>query len=348
MRLDEIARRLGGELFGPGDIDISGPAKIEQAGAKEITFLANKKYRHFLQTTQAAAVILDEKTEGLQLPYILVRDAYIGFLRLLHIFQPQRYEFPQGVSDRAYVDPTASVHSTAKIAPLAYIGPQAAIGKNTVIYPGVVLLEKVKVGENCILYPHVSIREDCEIGDRVILHNGCVIGSDGFGFAPQDEVYLKIPQIGKVIIEDDVEIGANTAIDRSTVGATIVGRGSKLDNLVQVAHNVQIGRNTVMASQSGIAGSTEVEEHVTIGGQAGITGHIKIRKNAVIAAQSGITKEVPENSVYWGTPAMAIRERKRVDVSLRHLPETQKRVQILEKEIEKLKEKLKQLDAESK
>jgi UDP-3-O-[3-hydroxymyristoyl] glucosamine N-acyltransferase len=199
----------------------------------------------------------------------------------------------------------------------------------------------VQIGKECVIYPNVSIRENCRIGDRVILQNGCVIGSDGFGHAPHEGAYVKIPQIGNVIIEDDVEVGANTTIDRATLGSTIVHKGTKLDNLVQIAHNVVIGAHTVMAAQSGIAGSTELGEHVTIGGQAAITGHIKIAKNTIIAAQSGVTKNLDENAVVWGTPALPLRQRKKIDVSLKHLPELLKRVQKLESTIQELNKQTK-------
>ncbi len=340
MRLDKIAQYLEGELFGPPDIEISGPAKIDAAQKSEITFLANKKYSPFVKTTQAGAIILDEKIDGLNIPYILVSNAYMGFLVLLKLFQPEMHGYINGISSQAFIDDSADIDESADIGPLAYIGPGVKIGKNTVVYPGVVLLENVIIGDDCVLYPNVSVRESCIIGSRVILQNGCVIGSDGFGFAPQQETYIKIPQIGRVIIEDDVELGANTTIDRATLGETLIRQGCKLDNLVQIAHNVIIGKNTVIASQTGIAGSTEIEEHVTIGGQVGVIGHLKIRKNAIIAAQSGISKDVPENEILWGSPANQITLQKKIDISSRRLPELLKRVKSLEKEIEELKKQL--------
>ena len=348
MRLDKIARYLGGELSGPGDIEIVAPAKIEQAQRNEITFLANKKYKNFVKSTQAGAIILAEKIDGLQIPAIIVEDAYVAFVQVLSLFQPPMHEYIKGVSPLAFVDQSATVHHTVSIAPFVYIGPHVHIGENTVLYPGVVLLENVRVGKDCVLYPNVSVREKCLIGNRVILHNGCAVGSDGFGFAPRKQDYVKIPQMGKVIIEDDVEIGANCTIDRATIGETIIGQGTKLDNLVQVAHNVIIGKNTVIASQSGISGSTVLEDHVTIGGQVGVVGHIKIHKNAVLAAQSGVTKNVQEGAVLWGTPAGPINERKKIEVSLRRLPETVKKVKALENEISELRKKLTMLEAEKK
>jgi len=340
MRLDEIARYLNGKLAGPPQIEISGPAKIEQAGPGEITFLSNLKYRHFISKTQASAIVVDREIDGLELPHILVANAYVGFVMLLKLFQPVMHDYFEGLSENAFIDKTARIGPGARIAALAYIGPNVTIGKNTVIYPGVVLLKNVRIGDDCILYPNVSVREECQIGNRVILQNGCVIGSDGFGFAPQDDAYLKIPQIGTVIIEDDVELGANTTVDRSTLGATVLKQGCKMDNLVQIAHNVLVGKHTVMASQSGIAGSTELGDHVTIGGQVGITGHIKIDDNVIVAAQSGVTKSLKQGEIYWGTPAIPITTQKKMDVSLRRLPDLIKKVRMLEKEIVVLKKQI--------
>jgi len=201
------------------------------------------------------------------------------------------------------------------------------------------LLKNVRVGDDCVLYPHVTVREECIIGNRVILHNGVVVGSDGFGFAPAQGVYYKIPQIGNVIIEDDVEIGANSTIDRATTGSTVVGKGCKFDNLVQIAHNVKVGANTVMAAQSGVAGSTEIGQNVTVGGQVGITGHIKIHDRAIIAAKTGVSKDVPEGAVLFGIPGLPIQKQKRIEATMRHLPDMLQRIRALEKEIQELKEK---------
>ncbi len=337
MTLKEIAERIGGRLVGPEDMEISGPAKIEEARPGEITFISNPKYKHYLSTTQASAVIVDDSLKDVSIPHVVVADSYVAFVLVLRLYDKPVHGYLHGLSKKAYIDPSAKVHPTASVAPLAYIGPGAVIGSNTVIYPGVIILKDVHIGDDCIIYPNVSIREFCTIGNRVILQNGCVIGSDGFGFAPYEGRYEKIPQIGNVIIEDDVEIGANCTVDRSTLGSTVIKQGSKLDNLVQVAHNVTIGEHTVMAAQSGIAGSTTVGRHVTIGGQVGVTGHIKVGDNAVLAAQSGITKNVEDGAVLFGTPAVPLSLRKRIDVSLRKLPELVKLVHELEKEIAELK-----------
>ncbi len=340
MTLKEIAEALQGELHGPEDIEISGPGKIEEAHPGQITFLANPKYKQYLSTTHASAIVVDKELSEVQIPYILVPNAYLAFMQILKLFTPKQHDYFEGISQQAFVHPTAQVDSTARIAPLAYIGPNVKIGAGTIVYPGVVLLKNVVVGNDCVLYPNVSIREDCLIGNRVILHNGVVVGSDGFGFAPNGGVYYKIPQIGNVVIEDDVEIGANSTIDRATTGSTIVHKGCKFDNLVQIAHNVKIGENTVIAAQTGIAGSTEVGKNVTIGGQVGITGHIKINDRAMIAAKTGISKNVPEGAVFFGIPGRPILKQKRIEATIRHLPEMMQRIRELEKELQKLKEKL--------
>ncbi len=341
MTLKEIATYLNGRVIGDDSIVISGPAKIESAKEGEITFLSSLKYKQFLAVTKASAVIVEEEQENLSLAQVVVPNAYVAFVMALKLFEPEMHTYIRGVSEQAFVHPTATVNPDVRIAPLAYIGPNVTIGSGTVIYPNVSVLADVQIGKECVIYPNVSIRENCRIGDRVILQNGCVIGSDGFGHAPHEGAYVKIPQIGNVIIEDDVEVGANTTIDRATLGSTIVHKGTKLDNLVQIAHNVVIGAHTVMAAQSGIAGSTELGEHVTIGGQAAITGHIKIAKNTIIAAQSGVTKNLDENAVVWGTPALPLRQRKKIDVSLKHLPELLKRVQKLESTIQELNKQTK-------
>lgn len=340
MTLQEIAGHLKGQLSGPPELEISGLAKIEEAQPGQITFLSNKKYVKYLTTTRASAILIDHSIGDVPLPCIKVENAYIGFVMLLHLFNPGRSQLFEGISSQVFIHPSAKIDDNVHIGPFVFIGPQVKIGRNTIIYPGVVLLENVCVGEECLIYPNVSIRENCVIGNRVILHNGAVIGSDGFGFAPQQNEYLKIPQIGSVIIEDDVEIGANTTIDRATLGNTVIKKGTKLDNLIQIAHNVVIGEHTVMAAQSGIAGSTEVGKHATIAGQVGITGHIKIGNDVIIGAQSGISNDVSDKTVMFGTPALPLMQRKRIDVSLRHLPESIKKIQNLEKEIKYLKEEL--------
>ncbi|MBD3225807.1 MAG: UDP-3-O-(3-hydroxymyristoyl)glucosamine N-acyltransferase [Caldithrix sp.] len=339
MRLYEIAELLDGELHGPNDLEIQGVSKIDEAGTGDISFISNPKYRKFLSQTKASAVILNKNSEPTDLPHIFVDDAYVGFVLLLKAFSPKAHDYIRGISERADVHHSTQVGENVHIGPFTYIGPDVTIGKNTIIYPGSVILKKVSIGEKCLIYPNVSIREECEIGNRVIIQNGAVVGSDGFGFAPKGKEYIKIPQLGKVIVEDDVEVGANVTIDRATLGATIIKKGTKLDNLVQIAHNVVVGENSVVAAQSGIAGSSKIGQHAVIGGQVGVSGHITLGDNVTVAAQSGISKSVEDGMVLFGTPALPLTRQKRIDVSLRHLPELVKKINRLEKELEGLKER---------
>lgn len=342
MTLKEIAGFLGGTFFGPEDLEITGPAKIESAKEGEITFLSNLKYKHFLDTTKASAVLLDRAYDDVPLPHIVVPNAYAAFVQVLKIFEPELHTSIRGISEFSFIDKTARVHETLRAAPFVYIGPNVTVGKNTILYPGVVLQENATVGDDCVLYPNVSVRENCVIGNRVILQNGCVVGSDGFGFAPHEGKYFKIPQMGIVRIEDDVEVGANTTLDRATLGETVVRQGTKLDNLVQIAHNVVVGKHTVIAAQSGIAGSTEIGNHVSIGGQAAIVGHIKIGSGSSIAGKSGIINNVPEKAVMWGMPAMPITKYKRTEISMRRLPQMLQRIKELEKELKSLQTEFEQ------
>ena len=340
MTLQEIADHLKGELNGPADLQISSPAKIEEAKPGQITFLSNTKYLKYLSTTEASAIVVDNSIKDVPIPHIRVANAYFAFVLVLKLFEDQNTCIFDGISDKAFISPSAKIDPSVKIAPFAFIGPDVIIGKNTILYPSVVILQDVQIGEDCILYPGVTIRENCIIGNRVILHNGAVVGSDGFGFAPYNNAYIKIPQLGRVVIEDDVEIGANTTIDRATLGSTLVKKGTKLDNLIMIAHNVVIGENTVMASQSGIAGSSEVGSNVTIAGQVGISGHIKIADGVILGAKSGVSKDITEKGVMWGSPVNPVMKQKRIEACIRHLPDTEKRVKMLEKEIENLKNQL--------
>ena len=343
MRLMEIAQFLDGELNGDPDLFISGVAKIEEAKPGEITFIANPKYVKYLETTKASAVLVGKDHPSLSLPHIRLDDPYVGFLTLLNkFFPPERPKF-SGVHSTAVLSAAVKLDENVTIGPLVYIGEHVVIGKNSILYPGCVILSGVKIGNNCTLYPNVTVREGCQIGDRVIIHNGTVIGSDGFGFAPRGDIYVKIPQMGVVQIEDDVEIGANCTIDRATIGATILKKGCKIDNLVQIAHNVVIDENTVIAAQSGISGSTKIGKNVTIAGQVGIVGHVTIGDKAVLAAKSGVSKDVPANEVWFGYPAHPIMKQKKIEASLRNLPELVKKIHILEKIIMTWEEKMKEL-----
>jgi UDP-3-O-[3-hydroxymyristoyl] glucosamine N-acyltransferase len=340
MKLAEIAVFLQGELVGDPEIEITGLAKIHEAAPGQLAFLANPKYVKFLASTQASAVLIAPDQTVLDIPHIKVNDPYLAFLEVLELFYPAPVPDFGGVHPLSVVAQSVKLGNNIQIGPHVYIGKDAQIGDNTVIYPNSVVLEEVKIGSDCRLYSRVSVRERCVIGNRVIIHDGTVIGSDGFGFVPQAEKYKKIPQMGIVRIADDVEIGSNCTIDRATLGETIVGSGCKIDNLVQIAHNVEIDANTVIAAQTGVSGSTRIGKHVTIAGQVGLVGHIEIGDNAIIAAQCGVSKNVPAGEIWFGYPASPLTRQKRIEASLRHLPELNKKLGSLEKKVNELEKKL--------
>ena len=346
MKLSEIAKLLKGELVGDPDIEISGLAKIQTASVGELTFLANPKYSKYLETTNASAVLVNKSHEAPDLSHIKVEDPYLSFLEILIIYYPSKKPEFGGIHSTAVIADSAIIGDNVQIGPNVFVGDSAKIGDDTVLYPNCVLLNNVQIGHGCRLYPNVSVREGCRIGDRVIIHDGTVIGSDGFGFAPDEEKYKKIPQMGIVVIENDVEIGANTTIDRATIGETVIKEGCKIDNLVQIAHNVTIDANTVVAAQTGISGSTKVGKHVTIAGQVGTVGHIEIGDNAILAAKSGISKNVPGGEIWFGYPAMPIMKQKKIEANLRNLPDTVKKVNKLVKQLEELQRKLNLLGGE--
>jgi len=347
MKLSEIAELVQGEVVGDPEKEISGLAKIEEAGPGDLTFIANQKYAHFLDNTDASAVLVSPDQKTVPIPSIVVRDPYLAFLEVLKIFHPPEEPDFKGIHGSAIVSDKAKIEQTASIGPFCFIGSGVNIGKGTILYPGCIILNNVQIGDYCILYPNVSIRENCIIENRVILHNGAVIGSDGFGFAPSEEEYKKIPQMGIVHLQDDVEIGANSTVDRATLGETLIKKGCKIDNMVQIAHNVIIEENTVIAAQSGISGSTKIGKNVTIAGQVGIVGHVKIGEKAIIAAKSGVSKDLPAGEVWFGYPALPIMKQKKIEISLRHLPDLTKKVHSLEKTVIKLQEKLNKLNEQN-
>jgi len=336
--LKELASKVNGQIVGESTTRIRGAAKIDSAAEGELTFLANPKYKQFLDQTRASAVIIDQKMDyNLPLPAIRVDDVYFRFLQIFLIFNPPKEILEPGIHPSAVIHPSSKLGKNVAIGSHVTIGENCKIGDGTKILHGCVILDNVEIGKNSLLYPLSSVRENCLIGDRVIIHNGAVIGSDGFGFAPFEGTFHKIPQIGRVLIEDDVEIGANCTIDRATMGETVIKKGVKLDNLVHIAHNVEVGEWTVMAAQTGISGSTKIGHHVMIGGQVGTVGHITIGNYVQIAAQSGVPKNVPEKEIIFGTPARPIMRTKKIEVVINQLPELLKRIQKLEKEIEQLK-----------
>lgn len=337
--LKELAAKVNGKVIGKSQTMIRGAAKIDSAKEGEITFLANPKYKQYLVETKASAVVVDQKTEyDLSIPAIRVDDVYYRFLQIFLLFNPQKEILEPGIHQSAVIHPSTTLGKNIAIGSHVNIGKNCRIGNGTKILHGCVILDNVEIGENCLIYPLASIRENCQIGSEVIIHNGAVIGSDGFGFAPFEGEYHKIPQIGRVVIEDKVEIGANCTIDRATMGDTIIREGAKLDNLIHIAHNVEVGEWTVMAAQAGISGSTKIGHHVMIGGQVGTVGHISIGNYVQIAAQSGVPKSVPDNEIIFGTPARPIMRTKRIEAVVNQLPELLRRIQQMEREIKILKE----------
>ncbi len=344
MKLSEIARLLHGQIEGDADIEITGLAKIQDAKSGDLTFVANPKYQKFLKSTKASAVLVGKDQQEVDLPNIKVDDPYLAFLIALEQFNPPVKSKFTGIHPSSEVAESAAIAEDVHIAPFVYIGENVIIGRNTVIYPGCVILDQVQIGSDCTIYPNVSIRENCQIGNRVIIHNGAVLGSDGFGFAPTGDSYRKIPQMGRVVIEDDVEIGANCTIDRATLGETIIRKGCKLDNLIQIAHNVVIDQNTVIAAQSGISGSTKIGKNVTIAGQVGTVGHISVGDKSIIAAKSGVSKDIPAGEIWFGYPAQPIMKQKKIEASSRHLPDMVRKIHQLEKLCIELEEKIKKMD----
>ena len=337
----QIAQMIGGRVEGDEQATVSSFAKIEEGKPGAISFLSNPKYAHYIYDTQSSVVLVDE---ALQLEHevkatlIRVKSAYEAVARLLQLYESMKPK-RQGIDPLAFIAPTAEVGEGCYVGAFAYIGDGAKVGKGCQIHPHAVVCENVSVGDDCILYPNAVVYHDCRLGSRVTLHAGCVIGADGFGFAPTANGYDKIPQIGIVTIEDDVEIGANTCVDRSTMGSTYVRKGVKLDNLVQIAHNTDIGENTVMSAQVGIAGSAKVGQWCMFGGQVGIAGHITIGNHVNLGAQSGVPSSLADNQTLIGTPVMNTRGYFKSQVIFQRLPEVYKELQALRKEVDELKAK---------
>lgn len=339
-----IAMYLGGEILGNKDISVSSIAKIEEAKSGDLAFLANSKYEHYIYTTGASIVIVNnsfQPSNTIAATLIKVDDAYSCFAKLLDLYianKPQK----RGVSKKSSVDDSVSVKDEdTYIGDFAVIEKGVKLGKNVKIYPHVYIGDNVSIADNVTIYSGVKIYEECVIGNNVVIHSGSVIGADGFGFAPVDGTYKKIPQIGNVILEDNVDIGANTCIDRATMGSTIIKKGVKLDNLVQIGHNVVIEENSVAAAQLGVAGSTKVGKNCMFGGQVGIAGHLTIADNTQVASKSGIGSSVrKDGEVIMGIPAINARDFQRASVVFKTLPQMRQTLASLEKEVAKLKDML--------
>ncbi len=334
ITVNEIARLINGDVAGNGEIVIKRVAKIEEAEEGDITFLANRRYYKFLQKSKASAFIVDKSISAEGKNLIKVQEPYLAFLKVFQFFNPPEEDIQKVIHPSATICENCKLGENVAVGNFVFIGKNCEIEDDVVIFPNVYIGNNVKIGKNTKIYPNVTIRENIIIGRNVIIHPGAVIGSDGFGYVFDKDRYIKIPQLGRVIIEDDVEIGANCAIDRATMGATIIRSGTKLDNLIHIAHNVVIGKNTAIAAQVGISGSTQIGERVSIGGQAGLVGHIKIGNGVRIGAQAGVTKSFKkENITISGYPARLHEQARKREACSNKLPELFKKIKTLEKKI---------------
>ncbi|MDH4155932.1 MAG: UDP-3-O-(3-hydroxymyristoyl)glucosamine N-acyltransferase [candidate division Zixibacteria bacterium] len=330
FRLARLAEAVGAELDGDGTVIITGAAPVESAGAGHISFVANERYLKYIQTTGASALILKKDVPCQRLPVLRHSDPYLTFARIVDLLYPDAPLVEPGVHPQACVESDVTLDTSSAVGPFCHVRSGTTIGKGCQLVSDVYIGNDCTVGDNCIFYPGVRIMHGSRIGSNVILHSSAVIGSDGFGFAGSETGLKKIKQVGWVEIEDDVEIGSNTSVDRGALGPTRIGRGTKIDNLVQIAHNVEIGRNCIIVAQVGISGSTKIGHGVILAGQVGIIGHLEIGDGVRVAAQSGVSKSVPPGKTIFGYPARDIMETKRIDAALKRLPGLLKRVKKLE------------------
>ena len=342
IKLSEIAALVGGKLIGDADIIINSVAKIDEAGKGDLTFLYLSHYEKFFASTGASAILVkpDFNKSRSDIAYIEVDSPEKAFAAVIINFFSPEFKL-NGIDKTAFVDSSSSLGKNVALGKNVVIGANCVIGNNVKIFHNTVLLDNVEVGDNSILFQNISVREYCKLAKRVIIHPGAVIGADGFGYQKDEKgVYHKVPQIGNVILEDDVEIGANTTIDRAALGSTIIKKGTKIDNLVQIAHNVSVGNNTVMSAQSGVSGSVKIGNNVILAGQVGLAGHLEIGDNVILVAQSGVSKSISKPGVYFGTPAKEFKTAKILEAHFRNFPEYVERIKKLEEEIKKLKDEL--------
>jgi UDP-3-O-[3-hydroxymyristoyl] glucosamine N-acyltransferase len=342
IKLKDAADFVGGVVIGDPNIEISNIAKIEEAQQGDLTFLYLPAYEKYLATTKATAVIISPEFNKSRsdINYIEVKNPNVALQKIISTFLKPKLAL-NGIDSSASVDPSAKIGSNVAIGKNVVISAGCEIGDGTKIYHNTVLMENVKIGNGCLLYPNVTVREECVLGNNVIVHSNSCIGSDGFGYVPnQKGEYEKVPQIGNVILEDDVELGSNVSIDRAAFGSTILKKGVKIDNLVQIAHNVVIGEHTAIAAQAGISGSTKVGKHCMIAGQVGIVGHIEITDGVIIGAQSGISKSISKPGKYRGSPAQDMSAQLRVEAQIRNIPAVSEKIKKLEEKIASLEHKI--------
>ena len=329
----QIAGFINGKIIGDGDALITGVSPIENAEPGHLSFIAQSRFAHFLDTAKCSVLIVSEDllSEKTYEPTVIaVKDAYLSFQVLMNLYQQMKGR-KTGIEDGSFFHKTAEVGEDVYVGAFSYVSEKAKIGDGSQIYPQVYIGKNVKIGNNCIIYSGARIYDYCVVGDNCIIHSNTVLGSDGFGFQPTKDGFEKIPQLGNVVLEDNVEIGSNCAIDRGTIGSTIIGKGTKIDNLIQIAHNVKIGQNNVIAAQAGIAGSTVIGDWNQIGGQVGIVGHIKIGNQVKIQAQSGVNNNTDDGSVLYGSPAISASDYRRNYVHFRNFTDIVERINKLEK-----------------
>lgn len=340
FKTTDIAAFLEGEIVGNGDIKISNVSKIEEGKPGTLAFLANIKYENYIYETKASVVLVNKSfvpQKNISATLIKVDDAYKAFASLLELYLMAKSNLKKGIEQPSYIHESAQIGTDIYVGAFAFISKNVCIGNNVKIYPNVFIGDNVNIGDNCILYAGIKIYNDCVIGNNCILHSGCVIGADGFGFVPQEDgTYKKIPHVGNTILEDDVEIGANTTIDRGTMGSTIIRNGVKIDNLVHIAHNCDIGKNTAIAAQTGIAGTTKVGENCKFGGQVGLAGHITIGNNVRIGAQAGVSNSVKDDETLLMTPAFNIKDAIKTAVIFKNLPQLREEIIQLKKDVKRL------------
>lgn len=334
--LGELAEYVGGRVVGDSSIVINSAATLGRAGEGEISFLANLKYEKQVQTTKASAVIVGKETPEVSVPLLVAEDPYYAFMQIMVLLHGYRKHKKTGISSRAIISDSAKIGTDCHIYDFVTISDDAKVGNGCIIYPGVFIGQDTVIGNDCIIYPNVVIYDGCKIGNRVILNANSVIGDDGFGYATHKGVHYKVPQIGIVIIEDDVEIGACCGIERGTLGDTVIGQGSKLGDLVAIGHGTKIGSHCLLVAQVGVAGSTTLGHHCVVGGQVGIVGHINIGNNVTIGAQAGVINNVPDGKTIVGAPAIDADQGKRAYSMIQHLPEMRQSIRKLENQLERI------------